>query len=381
MKILHICLSCFYIDNALYQENELVRQHVQMGHEVKVLASTETMSDVGALTYTRPAQYDGTDGAPVERLAYSRWLPEPLMRKLRAHPGVYQRVANFRPDVIIFHGACGWEIRTAARYARNNPGVRLFVDSHEDHNNSARTLGSRMLHRMFYRPLLRSALPDVAPILCISLDTIKFVQDLYGIPREQLEFFPLGGSPLCDDRYALERAKWRSKLALTDQQVAFLQTGKFDRRKRLLDSVQAFHKNGEPDFRLFISGVLADDEHRNAIEEIIRHDKRIKFLGWNNTEDLVGLLAAADVYLQPGTQSVSMQNSLCQRCAVVVDDVESHKPFVDGNGFLTNAGSDLEQIFQRFAVSRKMIPVMRERSYEIALAMLDYRKLALRLIP
>lgn len=381
MKILHVCLSCFYIDNALYQENELVRQHVRMEHEVKVLASTEIMSDVGALTYTRPGQYDGSDGAPVERLAYSRWLPQPVMRKLRMHPGVYQRIANFEPDVIVFHGACGWEIRTVARYARDNPGVRLYVDSHEDHNNSARTYASRLFHRMFYRPLVRSALPDIAPILCISLDTMNFVHDLYGIPREQLEFFPLGGSPLSDERYVVERAKWRSKLALGDHHIAFLQTGKFDRRKRLLESVQAFHNNGEPDFRLFISGLFADDEYRIQIEDIIKRDARVRFLGWNNTADLIGLLAAADVYLQPGTQSVSMQNSLCQRCAVVVDDVESHKPFVDGNGFLTDAGSDLEQIFRRFATSRERIPDMRRRSHEIAVQFLDYRKLASRLIP
>ena len=44
MKIIHLCLSCFYIDNYRYQENELVREHVTDGHEVLVVASTDRKS-------------------------------------------------------------------------------------------------------------------------------------------------------------------------------------------------------------------------------------------------------------------------------------------------------------------------------------------------
>lgn len=45
MKILHFCLSCFYIDNYDYQENQLVRVNVEDGHDVLVVASTETYND------------------------------------------------------------------------------------------------------------------------------------------------------------------------------------------------------------------------------------------------------------------------------------------------------------------------------------------------
>ena len=75
MKILHLCLSCFYIDDAGYQENQLVRQHVRDGHEVLVIASTETFDGRGGLTYTEPKTYTGSDGARVIRIPYVRWLP------------------------------------------------------------------------------------------------------------------------------------------------------------------------------------------------------------------------------------------------------------------------------------------------------------------
>ena len=56
------------------------------------------------------------------------------------HSGVYEQLREKQPDVILFHGLCGWELHAAARYKRENPSVRLYVDSHEDENNSARTV-------------------------------------------------------------------------------------------------------------------------------------------------------------------------------------------------------------------------------------------------
>ena len=68
MKICHMCLSCFYIDGYSYQENELVRQNVLDGHEVFVIASTETYAEDRTLSYIRPGDYEGGEGAPVCRV-------------------------------------------------------------------------------------------------------------------------------------------------------------------------------------------------------------------------------------------------------------------------------------------------------------------------
>lgn len=39
MKILHLCLACFYIDGYTYQENILPRINREDGHDVRILAS------------------------------------------------------------------------------------------------------------------------------------------------------------------------------------------------------------------------------------------------------------------------------------------------------------------------------------------------------
>lgn len=379
MRILHLCLSNFYIDNALYQENELVREHVSLGHEVRVLASTETISDTGQITYIAPGEYLGSDGALVQRLAYRRLLHRKIMRKLRMHPGVLSKITDFSPNVIVFHGTCGWEILAARKYADRNPNVRLWVDSHEDANNSARSFLSReLLHRRYYGPILRRALGTDGRVLCISLETMDFVHDTYGVPIERLDFFPLGGRPLDDPTYAMQRARKRAELGLSDDHLMFFQSGKFGRLKRLRATLDAFLKTPDPSFRLFLSGVVTEDA--DEIHRLVSLDPRIAFLGWSNPGEMVGLLAATDVYLQPGSQSVTMQNSMCQRCAVVIDDVKSHRPFIDGNGYLTKAGTDMEQILRHTSSHRDEIETMKSKSYSIAKQMLNYSAQALRLI-
>lgn len=380
MRILHICLSCFYIDNASYQENELVRQNFSDGNDVLILASTETISNSGHLSYLNPSKYNGSDSATVKRIPYRKILPHKLMRKLRMHPNVYREIEEFLPDTIIFHGACGWELRTVARYARDHPTVKFLIDSHEDANNSAKNFISReLLHKRYYGPILRSAVDAAEAVLCISLETMDFVRDMYRIAPGKLEFFPLGGHPLSDSDYQRERKNWREKLELDAADVMFFQTGKFGKAKRLLTSLRAFAATADPGFRLILSGIIAENEDEPEIRRLIESDDRIRFLGWNSADDMRGLLAACDIYLQPGSQSVSMQNSMCQRCALIVDDVKSHRPFLDGNGYFTRAGTDLGEIFAVISSAKSDIPAMQARSHEIALQMLDYAKLACRI--
>ena len=255
MRIAHLCLSCFYIDGYGYQENELVRRHVDDGHEVLVIASTETFGTDRTLTYVKPGRYLGTDGAPVVRLRYRRIGPHALNKKLRLHPGVFRLLEQFRPDVMLFHGLCGFELLTAARYRRAHPAVHLLVDSHEDRHNSARSLLSEYgLHRGYYGPILRACLPDIDKVLCISLETMDFAEQMYGVPRPMLEFFPLGGVLYSDEEYAERRARGRRACAVDAGATLLLQSGKMDRAKRLLESLEAFGRTPGPQLRFVVVG-------------------------------------------------------------------------------------------------------------------------------
>lgn len=380
MKIAHLCLSSFYIDGYSYQENELVAQHVADGHEVTVIASTESFAGHHRTAFVEPGDYLGKDGARVIRLPYRRWLPHAVMRKIRMHPGLYRILDELAPDVILFHGSGGWELLTVARYKKANPHLRLYVDSHTDAFNSAQNaISMHVLHRGIYRRILKHALPQVEKILCVNIDAMDFARTVYEIPGELLEFFPLGGTVLEDAQYGPRRRSARDALGISEGDVLFVQSGKMDGRKMILESLRSFSAVANAKSRMVLAGEFGDDVAKEAAS-LIAADPRIAFLGWKSTEQLRDILCAADVYVKPWGQTATTQMSLCCRCAVILHDAPGHRPYVDGNGWLVEGEGRLrDAIAACVNVSQDEVKEMSERSTRIANRLLDYRNLAARL--
>ena len=380
MRIIHCCLSCFYIDGFTYQENILVREHVKLGHDVLVLASTETFGENNNLIYVEPSEYIGTDGSKVIRLPYEKYLPHKIMKKFRKHPNVYELIDKFEPDIIIFHGLCGWELFTVSRYIKNNSRVKLYVDSHEDFNNSAKNLISYyFLHKMYYKSIINLSKKYINKILYITSETKSFCKKIYKLEDNILEYFPLGGNILSDNEYLVIRNNLRESLNASPEDIIFLQTGKFDHLKKLIESVKAFLKTKRNDFKYVIAGALTE-ELRKELNELIMLDSRISYIGWLDANQLQKFLCAADVYVQPGSQSSTMQMSLCARCAIILADVPSHRDIFNNNGWLVKTNDELNTAFSLIEKDSNQLNVMSNKSFEFAKKYLDYSKLAQRIL-
>lgn len=380
MRIVHLCLSCFYIDDFNYQENVVPRFHKRAGHEVHIIASTEIYDEARRLTYRAPGAYLSSDGIPVERFAYVKWLPLSLAKKLRIHSGIYHRLATLRPDVILFHGLCGFELLTAVRYKRDHPEVRLFADSHEDSNNSARTwISKHVLHGLYYKAIARHAVRWIEKVFCVSLETIEFVHSTYRIPRGKLEYLPLGGEVWPEAEYQRIRSEVRAQHGFRDNEIIIVQGGKMGRRKRLIESLQIFRKMAPAKCRLVLMGSI-DEDIRPEAEALLKDADSICFLGWKSGTEVAHLLCAADIYLQPGSQSALLQNAICARCAIIAADVPSHKPFQRDNGWLINSSEELELIFRQIEAGAADIPSMQAASGTLAAELLDYARISERIV-
>jgi len=371
MRIIHYCLSSFYIDGMNYQENALIREHVKAGHEVLVIASTENQGPDKTIIYDEPREYIGDEGARVIRLPYIGF-PHALARKLRIHPRVYKITEEFKPDAALFHSMCGWELLTVAKYKRRNPKLILYADSHEDRHNSGRSfLSLEILHKRYYAPIAKRASKHLKKVLCINVSAMEFMRDVYKLPEDKLEFFPLAGEPLSLAHIAKTRTKTRKALGIDNDKIVMVQSGKQTKRKKLIESLNAFAKIDDPNIELLIIGVLFEDIKAEA-EALIAKDARVTFLGWKTPEELTDILCAADIYLQPGTQSATMQNSLCAGCAVILDDVPSHAPYFVDNGWRVNSSQKLETIFADIRKKSAELPTMMQNSNDLAHKLLDY---------
>ena len=70
MKILHCCLANFYIDNYGYQENILPKMHQLQGHDVQIIASTETYIENKKLGYIEAKSYFTPENILITRIPY-----------------------------------------------------------------------------------------------------------------------------------------------------------------------------------------------------------------------------------------------------------------------------------------------------------------------
>jgi len=378
MRILHLCLSNWFVDEVGYQENELVQQHISEGHEVLVVASPEICDSNAKIIYLESGSYRGTEGAQIVRIPYRKFLPRKIMSKLRMHSGLGKILGKFKPETILFHGTCGWELVTVAIYVKKNPDVLFYVDSHEDFHNSARNFISKyFLHKIYYASILQHSLPLIRKILCYSPESLDFCESVYGVPIKDLELFPLGGHPLPDSLYRDRRSSVRRQFDIDDNQVLIVQSGKQTRRKNLLTSLQAVCRSSNENLVFLIAGSIDESIAQHA-NQFIENDNRIRFLGWQSFDDLTGLLCAADIYLQPGTQSVTMQHSLCCRCAVILSDFKSHRVYIKQNGWLIGRDGNLDEILA--SLKKADLNKMKQLSFDYAKKFLDYKILARRIL-
>jgi 1,2-diacylglycerol 3-alpha-glucosyltransferase len=234
-----------------------------------------------------------------------------------------------------------------------------------------------ILHGMLYRWWFRRALPVVNKVLCISTETMALLENVYGAPKNMLELYPLGGFVLSRSDREDRRRTTRQQHGWEVANFIFLQSGKMTNRKKLIESLIAF-KNIPGDHLRFVIVGLLTDEVRGKVESLISSDPRILFLGWKSSEELTGLLCAADVYVQPGTQSATMQHALCCGCPVIIDDVPAHRVYADADVTLIGTEKALEVAMANALTwdgegkSKKASTFARER--------LDYKVLANRIL-
>ncbi|MEG1619757.1 MAG: glycosyltransferase [Eubacterium sp.] len=379
MKILHCMLSCFYIDDYNYQENILPRQNKADGNEVKIIASTETFMNNNTLGYIDASKYLSGDGIEVNRLEYKRIFSNTISKKIRKYKNTEKIITNYKPDIILYHGFGGYELRTVAKYKKNNPNIKLYVDSHEDfHNSGTNFLSKKILHRGFNRRIVQEALPYIDKILCVAYESFDFLQKMYDVPQEKMEFYPLGGIVFDEDMRLKKREKKRRELGIKDDDILLVHSGKLDKYKRTRDIISALSHTNSNKLKLCIIGSIPEKD-KNELLELINKDNRIIYLGWKSADELMEYLCASDLYVQPGGQSATMQNAACCGSALALYPYESHRDLMKDTVFYIESIEDMKNLFLKISKEKKILEIQRNKSYALAKEKLDYKKLAARL--
>ena len=317
MRILHCCLAAFYIDNYGYQENILPRMHKTQGHEVMILASTETYVDKVHLGYIEPKEYINEDGILVHRIPYKSFLPHKVMTKLRCYKGVYNELDKFKPDFIFLHDLQFLSIKDVAKYIKENPQVRINVDGHTDSRNSAKNFVSKnLLHGIVYKHCAKIIMPYVNHFYGTLPARVEFFKQMYGTPADKTELLVMGA----DDQYVKnakdtqQREIIRKRFGIQDDDFLVVAGGKFDSKKRwILDVMDAVSDlRAKTRIKLLIFGsVMENDGFKNEFEKRCDEDV-VQYAGWIKGIESYNYFEASDLVIFAGLHSVLWEQAVGQ---------------------------------------------------------------------
>lgn len=304
MRIMHCCLAAFYIDNYGYQENILPKMHKLQGHDVEILASTETYIENNCLGYIEAGSYINENGIPVTRLPYVNFLYHKVAKKLRLYDGVYSKIEAFKPDVIFLHDVQFLSVIDIVKYVKCN-NVRIYVDGHTDFINSARNwISKNILHKIIYKWCAKKIEPYASKFWGVTPLREDFFVDVYGIDRNKVDLLVLGVDDDLIDFSNKEKIikEKREALNISQNDLVLITGGKIDKRKNIHILMKVFSELKQDNLKLVIFGEPVE-ELKKEFNTLVKNENIIH-LGWLKADVINDYLFMSDLAVFPGTHSV-----------------------------------------------------------------------------
>lgn len=350
MRVLHCCLAAFYNAGFGYQENILPRMHKKQGHNVKIIASTETFIDNMSLGYVSPIRFENEDDIPVVRLPYISSLPAKIVRKLRIYKGLEEELLSFSPDVIFLHDAQFLSIITIVKYVKKYRDVRVFVDGHTDFGNSATNAISKyVLHGIIYKWCIKQIEPFVAKFYGTLPSRVDFFTDFYKTPKSKTDLLVLGADDDCVRRVkdGGERTRIREDNGISDKTILIVTGGKFDERKvSILNLMYAIHKLSHSlDVKLLIFGSIMNGAFKETFEELC-DGNIVRYVGWINSSLTYSYFEAADLVVFTGSHSVLWEQAVGQGKPCIFNYYMQQNHLDLGGNCKFLKGSSVEEIIE-----------------------------------
>lgn len=317
VKIVHLMLANFYIDNYSYQENLLPKYHKLAGHDVEIIASLFTFDENGKGAWLeKGTKYENEYGIPVTRLEFKKVM---FTRRFRWYVGLEAELERAQPDIIFIHGVQFCDIGVVAKYLKKHKNVRAFADNHADFSNSAKNWASKHIqHRIIWRACSRKINPCVMKFYGVLPSRVEFLINEYKIPCEKVELLVMGADDEAVKNADDEAAKkaFRHKFGVKDDDFLLVYGGKTDNSKRqVMLLMDAVNEIDNPKLKLIVFGsILA--ELKNEIQK--RCSERVKYIGWLPSAESYKCFAAANIAAFPGRHSVFWEQVVGQGIPLLV---------------------------------------------------------------
>lgn len=374
MNILHIGLLSHYTEGMTYQDNIIPDINCMDGHEVTYITDIYAYEN-GVLIRIGEENKLLPSSLRLIRIHYDKIINSFVTKKIQKAAQLKNYLKILKPNIILYHGLCGYELMTVSHYVKNNPGTIFYVDSHEDFNNTAKTIAAKLAYKYIHGYFVRKALPYIRKILYVSSETKEYIEKMYHLQDSSLEWFPLGGIIRNEEERKESRKRLLLELDISDDSVILQHSGKLDMEKKTRELIRVFERLKDRRLHLVIYGSIPQNDI-NELEQMMAGDSRIHFLGWKQGEEIYQLLLACDLYCQPGSQSATMQTAMCCGCPVMIYPHPSYQEYTDGNGYFVENEEDIYNVLKYILEEPNQLERTRKILYEFSKNKLDYYRIA-----
>ena len=309
MKILHLCLGNYFIDNYSYQENMLTKYHKKIGCDVEIIASQETFDANGKFSYMdKVGSYQNYDNIRVTRLKYC--FPEKINHKMKCFVGVYRAINESKPDIIFLHNCQFLSIFEVIKYIKKHPNVRVFVDNHADFLNSAKNfLSRRILHGFVWKLCAQRINKYAEKFFGVLPARVDFLVDVYKLPEEKCELLVMGADDeLIGEEYLADARNQKRKEYDVENNTVIMTGGKIDHNKpQTIKLMKAINELKNENVKLLVFGSVVPELKKEFEAQL---SDKVNFIGWKKSNELYGELSAADIVIFPGLHSVLWEQTV-----------------------------------------------------------------------
>lgn len=383
MRILHLCLANFFIDNYAYQENMITKYHKLAGNEVYVVASLFTFDKNGKGTYLeKSSEYVNEHGVQVTRLDFKR--NNKFCRKFRYYKNVYETIEKCNPDVIMIHNVQFMDIKQVVKYLKKHPAVKVYADNHADFMNSAANwISKNILHKIIWKSCAKKIEPYVTKFYGVLPARVDFLKNVYKLPENKVELLVMGADDekVESARNIEVRAKMREKFGVNDEDFVIITGGKIDKNKPETLELMKVVSELDKGIKLVVFGSVVP-ELKEEFDQLTKN-KNIIYIGWINATDVYDYYAAADLAFFPGKHSVLWEQAVGLGIPCVFRKMEGFTHVdLGGNCVMLETVSEqtMRESIEKIYGNKKFYTDMKKITLEKGMEEFSYKKIAERSI-
>lgn len=377
MKIVHICLSCFYVDGMGYQENILPKYHAE-DNDVFIITSDFAFDSLGQKIKKTKKEYYNEYGILVKVLDKSHRYG--FYSRYNDYKDLYKTLCELNPDIIFCHGGQFVALKDVIKYCKKNSKVKLFIDQHGDYYNTpVDSLRKRLGQSLIYGYWMRKAQKYTSMFWGVTPWRCDYLSDVYGIRKDKIALLPMGGD---DEKINFSdqkniSSKIRKEFNISENDLLIVTGGKINSEKRIDVLMQAVAELDLDNLKLLVFG-QANENIAPQIQSLSQN-RNIRYIGWIPADDVYNYFLASDLAVFPGTHSVLWEQACaCGVPCVFRDWKGMHHVDVGGNAVFIQQGSKEEMIsvLKELYFNRDNLSKMKSIAVNKAVPMFSYRRIA-----